>query len=98
MSGQLETRIIDTPEFQRLKYLPQLDPSYLIYPGAKHTRFDHSLGTLYIAKRIIESINNNAELYSDAIRMELPREIILTIEDEGKIIKEKQWLDSGRRE
>ncbi len=46
---ETETRIIDTPEFQRLRYIHQLGPTHLIYPGAKHTRFDHCLGTLYVA-------------------------------------------------
>jgi HD superfamily phosphohydrolase len=47
-----ESRIIDTPEMQRLKYIKQLDLSYLVFPGANHTRFEHSLGTMYVSKML----------------------------------------------
>lgn len=46
--------IIDTPEFQRLRRIHQLSIAYLIFPGAEHTRFAHSIGTYYIMQKIIE--------------------------------------------
>ena len=46
--------IIDTPEFQRLRRIHQLSVAYLVFPGAEHTRFSHSIGTYYIMQRIIE--------------------------------------------
>lgn len=46
--------IIDTPEFQRLRRIHQLSVAYLIFPGAEHTRFSHSIGTYYVMQKIIE--------------------------------------------
>ena len=41
--------LLDSPALQRLRYVRQLGFSYLVYPGANHTRFEHSLGTMYLA-------------------------------------------------
>ena len=54
-----ETKIIDTPQVQRLRGIKQLGTAYLVYPGAMHTRFDHSIGTSFLAKRIIKNIREN---------------------------------------
>jgi HD superfamily phosphohydrolase len=50
-------KIIDTPEFQRLHWIRQLGMCYLVYPGAVHTRFQHSLGTMALADQIARKLN-----------------------------------------
>jgi HD superfamily phosphohydrolase len=57
--NELETMLIDTPTFQRLHSMRQLGITYLLYPGANHTRFEHSIGTLHMTQVIIDAINTN---------------------------------------
>lgn len=53
-------RIIDTIEFERLRYLRQLGTCYYVFPSATHTRFEHSVGTYYVTSWILDSIRNNS--------------------------------------
>ena len=48
--------IIDHPAFQRLRTVRQLGPTHLVYPGAVHTRFEHSLGVFDMARQYIEAL------------------------------------------
>jgi HD superfamily phosphohydrolase len=51
-----ERDIIDTKVFQRLRSLHQLALAHLVYPGATHTRFDHSLGAFHVAGGLAEAL------------------------------------------
>ena len=55
-----ETRLLDTPELQRLRGIKQLGLAYLVFPGATHTRFEHSIGTLHMCERLVQAVNRNA--------------------------------------
>ncbi len=50
-------KIIDTPEFQRLHWIRQLGMCYLVFPGAVHTRFQHSIGTMHVAGEIARTLH-----------------------------------------
>jgi len=53
-----ELNIIETPIFQRLRHIKQLGTSFFVYPSATHSRFSHSIGTMFMmgkfAQRLLE--------------------------------------------
>ena len=51
-----ELAIIDSPIMQRLRYIHQTGLAFYVYPTARHSRFEHSLGVLTIASRIFEAL------------------------------------------
>lgn len=54
--SEFEKRIIDSASFQRLRRIKQIAFTYLVYPGATHTRFEHSLGTTHVAGEIASKL------------------------------------------
>ncbi|MGH7652749.1 MAG: HD domain-containing protein [Gemmatimonadaceae bacterium] len=50
---ELTLDLVDTDVFQRLRYVRQLGWTYLVYPGATHTRFEHALGTHHLSRRAL---------------------------------------------
>src|SRR5215813_775083 len=63
--GPLEVELMDTSEFQRLRGIKQLGTAYLVFPSAVHTRFEHSLGTSWMARRILEAIRRAHSVSAD---------------------------------
>jgi hypothetical protein len=74
-----ELAILDTPEMQRLRGVKQLGTADLVFPGALHTRFDHSIGVLHMAQHLIDAANRNFE--------QDPREHLSVGEREARVIR-----------
>uniref|UniRef100_A0A8C7RM53 Deoxynucleoside triphosphate triphosphohydrolase SAMHD1 n=1 Tax=Oncorhynchus mykiss TaxID=8022 RepID=A0A8C7RM53_ONCMY len=53
----LLVRIIDTPQFQRLRHIKQLGGTYFVFPGASHNRFEHSIGVGYLSGLLVQELN-----------------------------------------
>ncbi len=70
-----ERTVVDSVPFQRLRHIHQLAMTYLVYPGATHRRFEHSLGCMELASRIFDTITKPEHL--DAlpkdVRSRLPK-------------------------
>ena len=67
--SSLEVELMDTPEFQRLRGIKQLGTAYLVFPSAVHTRFEHSLGTSWMAYRILQAVRRTEAISQDEERL-----------------------------
>lgn len=54
--NDLEIELIDTPIIQRLRRIKQLGMANIVYPGANHTRFEHSLGVYFLASQCCKAL------------------------------------------
>ncbi|MFC1487083.1 HD domain-containing protein [Thermoproteota archaeon] len=66
---EAEKNLIDSYPFQRLRRLRQLAGSEFVYSGANHTRFEHSIGVLYLAGELSENQNLSQLLSEDDIQL-----------------------------
>ena len=57
--SEMEKRVIDTEPVQRLRRIRQLSGAEYVYPAANHTRFEHALGTMYLAGVLAENLPAN---------------------------------------
>lgn len=66
-----ERKVLDSRPFQRLRHISQLALTYLIYPGATHKRFEHSLGVMELAGRVFDTITSESNV-TDEVRELVP--------------------------
>ena len=59
--NDFEVKIMDMPQFQRLRRIKQLGLINLIYPGATHTRFEHCVGTMNLGSKLAEELELNQD-------------------------------------
>ena len=57
----LITNLIDNTYFQRLRRISQLGLSYLVYPGAHHTRFHHAIGCMFLMENAIKQLRSKGQ-------------------------------------
>src|SRR5262245_46624656 len=67
-----ERKVVDSRPVQRLRHIHQLALTHLIYPGATHRRFEHSLGVMELAGRVYDIVTDPANLHDDAVRDIVP--------------------------
>jgi hypothetical protein len=69
--------LIQHPYFQRLRRISQMGLSYLVYPGAHHTRFHHALGCMHIMQKAIQTLRYKGIVISDSEENALYTAILL---------------------
>ena len=62
---------LDTSLFQRLKHLKQVGPVYLVYPGATHTRFSHSVGVYHLVRQALQHLTTLVDIEPEVARATL---------------------------
>ena len=69
VTDMLIWQLIETPEFQRLRRIKQLGGTHIVYPTAEHSRFSHSLGVYFIARRMVDVLKKQKTPISEEDRM-----------------------------
>lgn len=57
--------LIEHPYFQRLRRISQMGMSYLVYPGAHHTRFHHALGAMFLMQKAVQVLKSKGVAISE---------------------------------
>ena len=87
--GDHEVGVIDSPFFQRLRRVKQLQTAYLVYPGAEHSRLQHSLGVMHLAGQFAVSLIRNTVANRGVNISDLyfvPKMYNLEIDDFGELL------------
>ncbi len=63
-----EKQVLDSAPFQRLRQIHQLALTYLLYPGATHRRFEHSLGVMELAGRVFDVVTDSENIHHESVR------------------------------
>ena len=66
-----ERSVLKSRPFQRLRHIHQLALTYLVYPGATHRRFEHSLGVMELASRVFDVVTDRSSV-TDKLKEHLP--------------------------
>src|SRR6266404_8980047 len=67
-----ERKLLDSRPVQRLRHIHQLATSFLVYPGATHRRFEHSLGVMELAGKVYDIVTAPDNLLVDQARDLVP--------------------------
>src|SRR3984893_8951863 len=67
-----EREVLNSEPFQRLRHIHQLALSYLVYPGATHRRFEHSLGVMELAGRVYDVVTDPESVTDESVRAVIP--------------------------
>ncbi len=70
-----ELKVLNSAPVQRLRNIHQLAMSYLVYPGATHRRFEHSLGVMELAGQVFDVVTHEANLV-DQVRDEIGGQLL----------------------
>ena len=70
-------KIVEHPYFQRLRRITQMGLSYLVYPGAHHTRFHHALGCMHLMQKAVQVLRSKSVEISEAEEDALYKAILL---------------------
>jgi uncharacterized protein len=101
----IERDIVNSLPFQRLAYIRQLGMTYLVFPGATHSRLEHSLGTMFLASSIYDQVTQEIDFLKDPVVREYWKQVVriaAIYHDVGHLpfshVVEDLYLDKGHEE
>ena len=62
---EIISKIIEHPYFQRLRRITQLGLTHMVYPGAKHTRFQHAIGATHLMQQAINTLRSKGQIITE---------------------------------